>query len=106
MGMEKIIISKRVKYKLSNLALTLYQKEYFGFEDSAQKYVDKIVLAILSIPTLKHSKTKNPKVGKWFVRHKPNKQTTYYITFDRKDRRYLVKDLITNHEPAYRTAIS
>jgi hypothetical protein len=103
---QKIALSPKLTKKLRQLEHTLYEKGYFGFMDSSIDYVDETRKTIFSIPTLKHSKTKNPKVGKWFVRHKPNKQTTYYITFDRKDRRYLVKDLITNHEPAYRTAIS
>jgi hypothetical protein len=64
--------------------------------------VDEIYDTIYSIPDLKHGKTKNPKIGKFFVRHKPSSKTTYYICFDVKDDRYLVKTIITNHEKDYK----
>jgi hypothetical protein len=100
--MGQVIISNRVRVKLKNLVDILYKKEYFGFRDSAKKYVSEIEDTIYSIPDLKHSKTKNPKVGMYFVRHKPNSKTTYYICFNTKDDRYLVKTIITNHEKDYK----
>jgi hypothetical protein len=87
---------------LRGLAFILYKKEYFGFLDTAEKYVDEIENTMYSIPDLKHGKSKDPKVGKFFVRHKPNKKTTYYITFDCKGDRYYIEDIITNHEEDYK----
>jgi len=100
---QQVIISPVVISKLKKLELVLFKKEYFGFLDSAEEYVHKIFDTIYSIPTVKHHKTKTKKAGAFFVRHKPNSQTIYYITFDIKDNRYLVKDIFTNHEKRYKT---
>lgn len=98
----QIIISINVDKKLATLETILFKKGYFGFKDSAKRYVDAIYDTIDSIPELKHYKTKNPKIGMFFVRHKPNRQTTYYITFNTKNGNYVIKDIITNHEKDYK----
>ena len=98
---EKIIIFPVVAKKLKKIETVLFKNEYFGFKDSAKKYIDKIIDTIFLIPELKHSKTKNPKRGEWYVRHKANDNTTYYITFDTKGERFLVKNIVSNHEKAY-----
>lgn len=101
--MGEIVYSSRVKHKITTLAYLLYKKKkYFGFLDTAEKYVLAIEHTIDSIPDLKHYKTKNPKVGAFFVRHKPNRQTTYYICFNVRGDRYLIKDIITNYEEDYK----
>ncbi len=37
--MGQIVYSNRVKQKITSLAYILYKKEYFGFLDTAEKYV-------------------------------------------------------------------
>ncbi|MBC7390025.1 MAG: hypothetical protein H7329_12485 [Opitutaceae bacterium] len=105
MGLESVAISVKVRLKLSHLIYILYEKEYFGFWKTAEIYVDSIYDTIFKIPQLKHSKTANPKLGHFFVRHKANENTTYYIIFDKKDNRYLVKDIISNHDKLYSKVI-
>ena len=100
--MGQIVYSEKVKKKLKKLVDILYDKEYFGFLDTAENYVDNIRDTIYSIPDLKHYKTKNHKIGQFFVRHKPNSKTTYYITFNTKNGNYVIKDIITNHEKDYK----
>jgi len=100
-----IIIAPSVASKLEKLETILYKKGYFGFKDSAKNYVHKIIDTIFEIPKLKHSKTKNPKIGAWFVRHKANDNTIYYISFVIKGERFLVKNIVSNHEKAYKKVL-
>ena len=106
MGLESVAVSIKVRIKLSHLIYILHEKEYFGFWETAEKYVDSIYDTILKIPEIKHSKSANPKIGTYFVRHKANSKTTYYIIFDKKDDRYLVKDIFSNHDQSYENIIS
>jgi hypothetical protein len=80
--MEQVIISAGIKRKLNDLVDILYEKEYFGFKADAVKYVNNIIGFIYRIPKQKHHSTKRLKYGKYYSRFKPNKNTTYYITFD------------------------
>ncbi len=100
--MGQIVLSDKVEDRLGNLAHILYEKEYFATMDFAIAYVRELQDTIYNIPNLIHHKTKNPKVGKYYVRHKPNKKTTYYITFDFKGDRYYIEDIINNHEKDYK----
>ena len=99
--MERIIISIEVRSRLKELVHLLFEKDYFGFKDSAKSYVDKIVETILAIPRLKHYQTKDTSRGSYFVRHKANSNTTYYILFDIKGNRYYITNIISNHEARY-----
>ena len=99
--MGQVEVSSKVALKLKKLVFILYKKEYFGFMDSAIAYVDKIRETVRSIPELKHSKTRNSKYGSYYVRYKANSNTIYYITFDKKGDRYLVKNIISSHEAHY-----
>ena len=105
MGGKGIVISLKVAVKLHKLEQILYKKEYFGFLDSSINYVDNIRDTIYSIPDLRHCKTKKTKIGAWFVRHKVNAKTTYYITFDFKGDRFVIKDILTNHEKEYKNLV-
>ena len=51
--MEKIIILPELEDKLFDMVNLFYEKEYFGFLDSALVYIDNIVNFIYTIPTLK-----------------------------------------------------
>ncbi len=99
--MGKIIISPIVEKKLYKLVDALFENEYFGFLENAITYKDKIVYFINSIPSLKKKKTKNTKYGKWYCSYKPNRNTTYFITFDYEDNIYLIKNIFNNHGRAY-----
>ena len=105
--MEEILIWDEVIDKLDNLTRVLYEKEYFGFDDSCEEYVNKIYDFIYTIPKLRHRKTKNKRYGLYFVKYEvKNKRTEYYVTFDKKGERYIVKNIFTSYEEGYPTYVS
>ncbi|MBY0424614.1 MAG: hypothetical protein K2Q22_03170 [Cytophagales bacterium] len=97
----QVLVSKTVLDKLDHLETILYEEGYFGFEESSIKYVRKIRDTFQNIPFIKAAKTKNPIVGTSYVRHKVNRNTTYYITFDAFENRFLIKNIFSNHEKGY-----
>jgi hypothetical protein len=102
MGQEEIIISLDLQFKLDRLSDILYDKEYFGFRETAKEYVSKIYEFIYNIPKVKQHVAKKPKYGKYYAVYKPAKsKTNYYITFNKKDDRYVIKNIITNHTKEY-----
>ena len=100
--MEEIIIWEDVLDKLDKLTKVLYENEYFGFNDSCEAYVEKVYDFIQTTPKRVHHKTCNPRHGKYYAVYEvKNKRTRYYITFDKKGDRYLVKNIISSHEAHY-----
>lgn len=99
--MGKVIVLESVNDKLNSLVLILFENGYFGFVESALNYVEKIHVFILSIPNQQHYQTNNPRFGAYYSKFKPNKNTTYYITFDIIEDYYFVQNVITNHTPDY-----
>ena len=95
--MEEIIYSSVVGEKLQRLAMLLLEKEYFGFLDAAENYVQGLADFIYTIPYLPLRKTKNEKHGKYYARYVvKNKRTQYYITFNTKgDGRYFIKNIFS-----------
>ncbi len=100
--MEKVkieILPEVVTY-LNELVELLFYKEYFGFEDSAQFYVQKIYdffeNDLINFP---HKKTpiKLKKFGSNYAFYRPNNRTTWYIFFEKSNNRYLVTYLTNNH---------
>jgi hypothetical protein len=98
---NEIIISNYLISKLNDLETLLYRKEYFGFEESSKEYVDKIYDVIYEIPNQKPRKSKDKKLGEFYITYRPNKNTMYCILFSNKGHRYIIEDIITNHERAY-----
>lgn len=66
--MGQVVLSAVVKSKLDSLVYLLYNKEYFGFKESAQEYVLKLKDFIYAIPNQPKRKTKKPKHGTYYVR--------------------------------------
>lgn len=100
--MKKIVVKNDVLQFLDELVTILVQKEYFGFVESAEEYVNKLYDAIYSdLPTLTHHKT--PKelehYGKYYVKIKGSKRTTWYVFFKRMKNRYLIQFITNNHVP-------
>jgi hypothetical protein len=46
---EKVIFEKEVLDYFDDLVFALFKEEYFGFPESAQNYVDKIVVLLFQI---------------------------------------------------------
>lgn len=95
-----VFFSKDVIAYLEELVQTLYDKEYFGFLDSANNYVDKIIDEVEATIHLKrHHLTPKPlqRYGKYFIKITNNKTTTWYVFFDKKETNCLVKYITNNH---------
>ena len=99
--MEKINISDVAKNQLNELVLILFEKEYFGFVEDAESYVNNTYQFIYTIPSQRHKTTFNSKHGTYYCYYKHNRKTTWYITFDKEDDCYLIKYITNNHSTDY-----
>ncbi len=97
----KVIILPEVTDKLNELIEILFKEGYFGFKDSAVKYVISIHSFIQSIPQQKRKPTINDRLGSFYCKYKANQHTTWYICFDVKNETYLVKNIFNNHSWEY-----
>ena len=82
----KVIALPEVDNYLQNLITILYKKGYFGFEESAQKYVKDLYDDIeTNLPTSLHRPAPNyfDKYGKnmEYAVFKKNKRTQWYVFF-------------------------
>jgi hypothetical protein len=90
---------------LKNLTTILYDKGYFSYIETATNYVDKLTSNIENtIDSI--LKRKAPiyfsKFGRdmYYATYKPNKHTTWYVFFNYKDDRYLIRYITNNHVSA------
>jgi hypothetical protein len=96
----KIEILPEVITFLNELVALLFYKEYFGFEDSAQFYVQKIYDFIENdLINFPHKTTPNKlkRFGSYYAFFRPNNRTTWYIFFEKSYNRYLITYLTNNH---------
>ena len=105
-SIEKIVIVKQdvVDY-LDNLAMILFVENYFRFLESAENYVDEIFDFVLTVPSQVSYDITNEKsiyYGKnlKYCRYRANKKTTWFIYFERRDCRYIVKHIENSHTVA------
>lgn len=85
---------------LNELIGQLFHKEYFGFEDSAQLYVQKIYDFIENdLMNFPHKTTpvKLKKFGSNYAFYRPNNRTTWYVFFEKNNNRYLITYITNNH---------
>lgn len=85
---------------LDDLVIKLYNEEYFGFIESAEKYVSDIYDAIPErIKKTTHKKTPNPirYLGSNYVFYRTNSRTTWYIFFEKRNDNYLITRIINNN---------
>lgn len=99
--MEKVVIlQKDVIDFLENLIWVLFEKEYFGFEESAQTYVSRIY-DFIEYELVKFPPKQTPRnlsrYGTKYVLYKANNRTTWYIFFENIENRYLVTYITNNH---------
>jgi len=102
----KVIILQEVLDYLDELVITLYEKNYFGFEESSKKYVKELFIEIkTTLPIRSHQPAPKhfEKYGKnlhYAVFNKSNR-TTWYAFFTKyrqnDDIIYLVRYLSNNH---------
>ena len=82
----KVVAIAEVRNYLQDLAVILYEKEYFGFEDSARKYVIELfedIKTTLPILPSKPAPEHFEKYGKnmEYVVFRKNKHTQWYVFF-------------------------
>lgn len=99
-GEIELIYTPTVVRSLDDLVVILYKKEYFGFIDSAEKYVSDIYEAIPE-RIMKTTHKKTPKsisyLGSNYIFYKANSRTTWYIFFEKRDQNYLITGIINNN---------
>jgi len=107
--MQVIFLPEVLEY-FENLAIILYEKNYFSFEETASKYVlelyDDIVL---NLPKKRHSPAPKhyDKYGKgmYYAAFIKNKRTTWYAFFAKYEENgetlYLVRYVGNNHTEAH-----
>ena len=99
-GKIEIVYSENFRNYLDELAQLLYQKNYFGFIEDVDHYIDKIYDYInnnIDKPIAKKSPFDFQKFGKYYLKYKANNRTFWYIFFDRKENRFLVNHILNNH---------
>jgi hypothetical protein len=99
-GKIEVIYTSPVISYLNDLVIILYKKQYFGFIESADEYVDDIYDAIPErIKKSPHKKT--PKSLQYlasnYIFYKTNSRTTWYIFFEKRDQNYLITGITNNH---------
>jgi hypothetical protein len=102
----RVIALPEVDEYLQNLVTILYLREYFGFEESAQRYVDDLyndIQMTLSIRLHKPVPKYFDKYGKdmKYAAFKKSKHTTWYVFFktyrENGETVYLVRYVANNH---------
>ena len=96
-----LIVEAMVWQKLDKLVRALHNKKYFGYEELAHQYADELSDFIFSIPGQRAYATKNRRHGAWYCRYKPNRNTTWYITFDTDGNYWVVRNVFSSHSKGY-----
>jgi hypothetical protein len=96
----QIIYSEKFEVYLDSLIYKLYKQEYFLYKENSVKYVSKIYQDIDNvIDVKKHKQTplELVKYGKYYITIQGSKKTTWYVFFNKKDTKYLIKYITNNH---------
>ena len=102
----KVLAIPSVLNYIDKLVPILYKKGYFGFEDTAQKYVDELADDIFdNLPTKRHKPAPSyyDKYGKgmFYATFVKNRHTTWYAFFKTYEENgqtfYLVRYIANNH---------
>lgn len=90
--METIIVYKKeFENEIDKLLKILFLNNYFGFEETAFRYVEKIydfIKVNISKPISRSTPKALSKFGKKFIKYKANNNTSWYIFFDQKDNNF------------------
>jgi len=105
----KIIALPEVQQYLDNLKKILFENEYFGFEEAAQKYVDDLFNDIITTLPIRLHKQATPYFDKYgknmkYASFPKNKRTTWYTFFNtykkNGEKIYLIRYIANNHTVA------
>jgi len=103
--MQVILLQEVLKY-LEALATILYEKQYFGFEETSLKYVLELYDEIITyLPESLHKPAPEyfNRYGKdmEYASFIKNKRTTWYVFFDKYEKNgeiiFLVRYIANNH---------
>lgn len=96
---QRIIVTDEVVAYLDDLVKVLYDKEYFGFIDSAINYVVDLYGFIETIPREIHKKTPVvlAKYGSFYSFFNTGSRTTWYLFFEKQDNNYIITGILNNH---------
>jgi hypothetical protein len=106
----KVLTTPEVRQYLKELSYKLHEKDYFGFLEYAEKYIEELFVDITSnLPTRLHKSAPKyfDKFGKnmFYASFRKNKQTTWYAFFtkynDNGETIYLVRYIANNHTIAH-----
>lgn len=101
MAKQQIIVLPLVEQKLNELLDVLIFKGYFSYYENAIKYVAAIRYFMHSIPVQRRYETSRKKYGAWYCKYKPNKNTTWFISFDTDGELFVVRNITNNHTGDY-----
>lgn len=102
----KVIFTPEARLYLQELAHILYFKNYFGFEDSAEKYVRSIYADIMTNLPAAPRKPATPyfnRFGKsmYYITIRKNRHTLWYVFFNMYniggEHIYLIRYINNNH---------
>jgi len=100
----RVVFLPEVEDYLVELTEVLYQKEYFGFKESAVQYIIDLVQNITFSLPRKHKKLASEYFSKfgenlYYSSFKQNQNTQWYVffTIHEKEQVYLVRFIGTNH---------
>jgi len=105
----KVLAKPEVIDYLEELISILYEKDYFGYEEFAIRYVDELIDNINADLPLKLIKLAPPVFKKYgkdikYATFKKNKKTTWYVFFEvykeKEEFIYLIKHIENNHTVA------
>ena len=105
-SIEKIVIIKQeVLDYLDELTMVLFVENYFRFVESAEDYVEEIFDFIMTIPTqisydITNEKSRYYNKNLRYCRYRANRHTTWFIFFEKRANRYIVKHIENNHSLA------
>ena len=102
----KVLALQEVLEYIENLVIILYEKEYFGFKETARKYVEELYNDIeTNLPTSQYKLAPKyfEKYGKdmYYAVFKRSKHTHWYVFFtiykENKETIYLIRYIGNNH---------
>jgi len=83
-----------------DLIYTLFENEYFGFVESSEEYVNKIVdfiyANILIFPS-KKTPLQLKQFGSNYIFYKINPRTTWFIFFEKQNNNFFISKILNNH---------
>ena len=95
-----LIYQNNVLDYFDELTYKLFELEYFGFVESSENYIDRIVDFVEeNIQNFPKRKTplKLIRFGRYYIFFKINPRTTWFIFFETNNEDFIVTNIINNH---------